>query len=220
MASVWTMLKYATTEDQLKLVSFITAETEELTKRKFKKLLEQDFELGKIDALHTAMRDKIKENNGIISEKRAVESNTKYFFITISFDPKIKLDKIKIFHKKFITKGCFNKCLGVLEQRGTPETNDIGKGVHAHYLVERNYISYKPFTMKRNIKKSCKNFVGNVESDKFVHFKACCEEFARDKQDYILKGKYGETKDKKQEGDKIFREKNNIEEYLGKPIFT
>jgi hypothetical protein len=216
--SVWTLGKLLPLQEQILFNELLVQEGKELTKRKIKKLLEQDFELGRIDELHTAMRDKIVENKAVIDDKHAVENNTKYVFITISFDPKVALDRVVNFHNKFIKKGCFSKALGVIEQRGTKEENNIGKGIHAHYLVQRDY-RYKISQLKRNVKKSCKRMVGNVESDKFVNFKNCCEEFARDKQDYIILEKYGDDKDKKQEGDRIFRENNNIEKYIGEIIF-
>lgn len=216
--SIWTLTELLSGEEKLKFVKLVGEETEELTKRKIKKLLEQDFQLDRMGNLHSAIKKKIEYNNFEIKDRSALESNTKYLFITISFRQDIGVDSINRFHHKFVKKGCFHKCLGVLEQRGTVEEDNIGKGLHAHYLVHRNY-KYKVSQLKRNVKDSAKKFVGNVNNENFIHFKYCCEEFAKDKQDYIINEKYGDTKDKKQEGDKIFREKKGIEKYLGEIIF-
>lgn len=217
--SIFSKLDDLDMDIKIHLMTVIQEESKELTRNQVKTILKQDAILGKsMHPEHNALEKLIRDNKEKIKMQNALNNKTLYSFITISFKPDAKINQIKKFNSKFITKACFTKCLGVIEQRGTPEKNNVGTGLHCHYLVERN-LKYKPTKMRVHVKDACKNLVGSIDNPNFVNFKVLSTEFAKDKQEYIIGTKYGEDKDKKQEGDNIYRSKNDIKEYYGEIIF-
>lgn len=190
-------------------------ESDELVRRKIKKILSQEFELERMGKFLKSIKDLEAQNAILLKEKQAFKKNNSHIFITINPKPSVELEEfMKVCHK-VAKKTCFSDTLYVFEQRGTTATCDIGKGFHCHLLVARN-LNYKPTKCIANMKQSLKKYVGNVNNQAQLNFMVVGPEFAKDKKDYILgKNKTGEGKDEKQLGDDIFRKNNLISAFYG-----
>ena len=192
-------------------------ELKELKKRKFKKILEQQYKLETLGKMMISLKGIEEKNNEQLRIKTAQAHNNLYLFITINPKPSIELDffKKKIF--KLVSRRLFDNCLYVFEQRGTT-VEEAGKGFHCHILAQRN-LNYKPFKVTECIKNSVKTLVNlkncttNLKKGTVLNVQYIGEEFAKDKREYLLGSKTGEGKDKKQEIDVIWRQKNNLKVY-------
>lgn len=101
-----------------------------------------------------------------------------------------------------------------IEQRGTVENNNIGKGMHIHLLFERA-LSYKPATIKRDLKSGFKKLFTNdklINHPEIFNFKKCGKEFAQKRLEYI-KGNKDDDKKLKCKADIIFRNKLNLKDF-------
>ena len=137
--SIFSKLDDLDMEVKIHLMTIIQEESKELTRNQVKTILKQDAILGKsMNPEHNALEKLIQDNKEKIKRQNALNNKTLYSFITISFKPDVKINQIKKFNDKFINKACFHKCLGVIEQRGSLEKNNVGTGLHCHYLVKRN----------------------------------------------------------------------------------
>jgi len=187
-------------------------EADDLIKRKFKKILGQEYLLEQGGAFQKQLKSIEHSNAFALKVQRAVKQHNTHLWITINPKPSIKLVDFVKFIAKISTKTCFTSCLYVFEQRGTSE-QDIGKGFHCHMLAKRN-INYKPCKCRDNVKNSCKKLVGNHNNKAQLQIVVIGEDFAKDKKDYILgKNKTGTDKAAKQDGDVIWRIKESIEPY-------
>lgn len=190
----------------------------EITEKMMKQAIMNEVKLGKGEQFLVKINNYIEEQKIELKKQTAKKHNNGYMFITINPKPSVQLkDFIKLL-KKISKKTCFEKCMYVLEQRGK-DSDEIGTGFHAHMLVQRN-LQYKPIKLKQNIQNSCKKIVGNIHNDNQLNIQTVGEEFAKDKQQYIIGDKTGDGKDKKQDMDKIWRKEQGIGKYLGKIIFT
>ena len=188
-------------------------ELDELTKRKMKKILEQEFQLQSLGSFHTGMANIIQDNALALKEQNAKRNNNGFVFITINPRPDVKLPMFRKKLEKLVNRKMFLKYLYVLEQRGSTET-EVGKGFHAHILAKR-CLSYKPSWVEKNIKNTCKGLC-DVNNAKLLNIQKIGEEFARDKKQYIMgQNKTGEGKNSKQEIDILWRKITGIPEYLG-----
>lgn len=190
-------------------------ESDDLVRRKIRKILSQEFELERMGSFLKKIKDLEAQNAILLKEKQAFKKNNSHIFITINPSPSVELaDFMKVCHK-VAKKTCFSDILYVFEQRGTTANCDIGKGFHCHLLCTRN-LNYKPAKCITNMKQSLKKFVGNVNNQAQLNFQVCGKEYARDKKDYILgKNKKGDGKDEKQLGDDVWRAKNLISAFYG-----
>lgn len=190
-------------------------ESEELIRRKFKKILGQEYELGRMGEFAVGLKQLEKQNEILIREQKASKRQNSHIFITINPKPTIELVKFLTVCHKIAKKTCFDDILYVFEQRGTIEGCDVGKGFHCHLLVKRN-LNYKPTKCITNVQNSCKNIVGNVKSGNQLNIKVIGPEFAADKKNYILgKNKTEEGKDVKQDADVKWRKSECIAEFYG-----
>lgn len=137
-------------------------------------------------------------------------------FITINPKPNIELS---LFIKKlnqFIKTKIFEDCLAVVEQRGLA-TEALGKGFHAHILFKRHTPlneGLPPTNIKRNVKQSWKKYC-EVTNPHILNIQFIGDDFAVDKYEYMMGTKTAEGKKDKQLGDVVWRQENNIPEYLG-----
>jgi len=196
-----------------KYLTLYKCELDELTKRKMKKILEQEFQLQSLGSFHTGLANIIEDNALALKEQNAKRNNNGYLFITINPRPDIKLPMFRKKLEKLVNRQMFLKYLYVLEQRGSTEP-DVGKGFHAHILAQRN-LAYKPSWCEKNIKNTCKGLC-DINNKNLLNIQKIGEEFARDKKQYIMgQNKTGEGKSPKQEIDILWRKITGIPEYLG-----
>lgn len=191
-------------------------ESKELIKRKFRKVLSQEFELERMGGFAQKLHQLQAQNHVLILEKRAIQNNNTHMFITINaWTSKVTLETFMKKCHKIAKKTCFSKCLYVFEQRGTIEKGDVGQGYHCHILVQRN-LKYKVCKCCDNVKYSAKNLVKNVKLTHLLNFQICGKEYAIDKKNYILgQNKTGENKDIKQEADIKWRTAEAINAFYG-----
>ncbi len=145
------------------------------------------------------------------TKTRAKNMGTLYLWLTISPDEK------KTTLEKFVSKlhqvsqrKMIKEFYYVIEQRGKEE-NEIGKGYHAHMLLERS-IDYRQDKFIKNLKNSFKTMT-NTEDFHLFNFYFIPDEFYDDKIEYMLGTKTGEEKDLKQKIDVLFRQKYNLSTY-------
>lgn len=180
-----------------------------------KRLVKMSYEAECLGEKYT----KLKQHETLLREKKknllAKEHNNGYVFITINPKPQVSLEEFDRQVRKAIGRNMFDGVCAVYEQRGTNE-EEIGKGFHAHILAKRN-LDYKPSKVANNLKNTFKS-VCDVNNPALLNIQHIGEDFAQDKQDYILGIKTGEGKSIKQELDVVWRLKNDIKEYLGEKI--
>lgn len=193
-------------------------ETDDLIRRKFRKILAQEYQLERSGTFLKIIRTTEARNTVLLKQNAAIKKCNTHIWITINPQPSVMLLDFLHFMNKIAKKTCFSKFLYVLEQRGTigdESKSNIGTGMHAHLLVERN-LNYKPCKCCDNIRNSAKKFVGNVKNNNQINIHVIGPDFAKDKRDYILgKNKTGEGKDEKQDADIIWRKANNIQPFYG-----
>lgn len=196
-----------------KYLTLYKCELDELTKRKMKKILEQEFQLQSLGTFHSGLADIIQDNALAIKELNAKRNNNGYVFITINPRPDVSFLIFRKKIEKLVNRKMFLKYLYVYEQRGTSNT-DAGKGFHAHILAQRS-LDYKPSWVEKNIKNTCKGLC-DVNNNKLLNIQKIGEDFARDKKIYIMgQNKNGEGKNQKQQLDIIWRNNLGIPSYLG-----
>ncbi len=196
------------------LAKTIKAAKAEFMKKRFQMIMKQEYELEQLGKVAKAMYNYEINNKKLLKEKLSKKKCNGYVWITINPKPDVTLQAFKKLIKKIVLKTCFTDYLAVLEQRGTIEEK-LGSGFHAHILFKRN-LNYKPAKCITNLKNSCKNYVGNINNQHQFNYKVIGEDFAKDKKIYILgQNKTGDGKQPKQAADRIWRQKENIDEYLG-----
>jgi len=188
-------------------------EADDLIKRKFRKILGQEYALERGGAFQKQLKS-IEESNAFnLLEQRAVKHHNTHLWITINPKTSVKLVDFVKSIAKISTKTCFTSCLYVFEQRGTSK-QDMGQGMHCHMLAKRN-LNYKPCKCRDNVKNSCKKLVGNINHKNQLQIVTIGEDFAKDKKDYILgKNKIStptNNKAAKQDMDVPWRVKNNLQ---------
>lgn len=188
-------------------------EYEDLRARTIRSTLTKELLLGYHSSL--APIQKYNESLGILlREQKADLARNLYIWVTINPKPSVTLPSFMKAVLKIVNKTCFKSPLLVFEQRGTKGT-EMGKGFHAHFLVQR-VLSYKPSKCVQNLRQSCSKLVGNVQSSSQLNIRFLDTAYARDKQNYILgQNKSAEGKDVKQEMDIIWRSAESIDAYYG-----
>jgi len=186
-------------------------EMDELTKRKIKQILEQQFTLGTLGNFNLSLKEIIETNKEKIKEQTAKEHNNGWLFITVSPKPTIKFRDFERKITKLVNRKMFTNVEYAYEQRSSDPTKF--HGYHVHILAKRNLL-YKPFNCKKNIKNTCKDLVGNLHSNQQLNIQVIGEDFASDKREYFTGVKTGEGKEQKQVVDKIWRDSLDI-----KPVY-
>lgn len=174
----------------------------EFKKRTIMRIMKKRYDAGKYLKELKAIEDQIPK-----PVKK--ESNLRdWVWLTISPKPDIELESFMKALDRSVHRKIWEKYYYVLEQRGTIEDDNLGKGFHAHLLLRRNPDTEYKHT-KRQMKNTFKNFC-NVDHDKVFYWKECREDFLDDKLEYITNIKTADGKEAKQEGDVIWRKNNNI----------
>jgi len=186
-------------------------EVAELRKRKIRHCLELQYQL---ETLGDFYKDIKRCEEGLKAElkvKTAKAHNNLYCWITINPKPTVPFSKFFEKVQKMVKRSIFTDALYVYEQRGV-DMETLGQGFHTHILAKRN-LNYKPSKVAKNVRNSCKQLVGNINSNNQVNIQFIGEEYAADKTEYILGAKTGDGKDIKQQMDIIWRKKNNLNVY-------
>lgn len=212
------ILGLALAEGENEMVLDIELELRELKKRKIRKILELEYELGSIDPVLAGLKKLETNLKQKLKVQTAEKHNNNYMWITINPKPSVALGEFRKVITRILTKTCFADVLACYEQRAVSK-EDLGKGFHVHILVKRN-LNYKPIKLKQNIKNSCKKIVGNINADYSINLQTIGTEFAKDKKQYILGEKYGKDdegnlKKDKQSMDDIWRKQEGINAYYG-----
>ena len=153
----------------------------------------------------------------LVKESHAGKNKNGYLFITINPKPGEDFQKCHKIIQKIVKKTCFTDYLYVVEQRGTIEEGNIGKGFQFHILTKRA-LNYNPTKCEQNVRNSTKK-ICDSKNNLICNIQKIGIEFAQEKVDYITeKNKTGEGKDKKQEkqdADKIFRKNLSLSPFYG-----
>jgi len=131
-----------------------------------------------------------------------------WIWLTVNPKPDIQLPNFVEVLAKLVKRKLFCDYYYVIEQRGTVEDDNLGKGFHAHLLLKRSPDKEYKAT-KRQVQNSFKNFC-DTKREAVFYWKECREDFLDDKMEYINSIKTGEGKDLKQKGDIIWRKANGL----------
>lgn len=189
-------------------------EIKELRRRKFRKLLEQRYELEQCGELLKSVKHEIDSNKQLLKEAIAKKHNNGWLWVTINPKPDVSLESLVKIAKKLQKRAFVDECMWVVEQRGHNEET-LGKGIHVHMLIKRK-LDYKPYKCMKYLRNGCKKIVGNINNDNHVFIKVIGDEYAKDKIMYMSPGgKNGDGKDKKQDMDVIYRKNQGLEPFYG-----
>lgn len=188
----------------------------QFTKKKIESIIKLEYDAELLGQKMIDIKEYEKEVKMTLKENIAKDHNNGYCFITINPSPEITLTQLQEKVEKFVKRNMFDKYRYVYEQRGSTEEN-MGHGFHAHILLKRN-LNYKPSKISVNTKNTFKG-ITQVDNPQILNIQHIGEDFAKDKDEYIDGVKTGEGKDKKQQIDKIFRKKNNLESVYGDQFF-
>ncbi len=180
----------------------------------YRKELKMRYELEQLGEQMKKLKDRQGGLRDQLKVKLSKEHNNGYIFITIN--PKWKKDtptsvEVSNFEKKiikFINRNFCVEASAVLEQRGTTE-KEAGRGTHAHIELKRN-LNYRPSDIIKGVKNTFKN-ICNVNKPELLTCQIHGEDYHKDKMEYIQGIKTGEGKQEKQEIDRSFREKYNLQ---------
>ncbi len=137
------------------------------------------------------------------------------YFVTVNPDSaKCNLGEFRSIVDSFIKKKTIKAAYWVYEQRGNVAESNIGSGYHTHILCICDTGQFV-----RNTTNSFKHVVGdNAPLEKVIHItRVKYHQFVVDKINYMSGGeKWSIDKQKKAQGDIMFREHNSISAYYAK----
>lgn len=180
----------------------------------YRKVLNMKFELETLGESMKAIKHKQENLRIQLKEKLAHEHNNGYLFITVNpkwTNQNADKEGVKNFEKhliKFINRNFIDEAWAVLEQRGDTELT-CGEGCHAHIELKRN-LNYRPSDIIKGVKNTFKKFC-DVNNPNLLTCQTHGEEYHLDKMEYIKGVKTGDGKQIKQEIDKTFRKKYNLQ---------
>lgn len=209
MSELFALIAAQPMEDFLELQKYYHQEKTDITKRKIKQILEQNYKLDSLGEFQSGLKKIIEDNDRKLKLKLAKEHHNGWVWITINPKPTIIFSEFKTKIEKLVNRKMFNGVEYAYEQRSIDE-NDI-KGYHVHILAQRN-LNYKPYNIKKNIKNTVKSLC-NVEDNRLCNIQIIGEDFAKDKEQYFKELKTGVGKAAKQLIDKIWRIKMGLKPY-------
>lgn len=186
--------------------AFASAKSD-FTKKKIMKVLNMEYELDRIKSLKNLRSYELD----LKAQQREIVKPHLCMFITINPKPDVALATFLTILHKYASRAMFSRTLYCVEQRGTIEDDNLGKGFHAHILCCRSN-GYPPNKIKKHTYNSFKHLVGN-ESAIDYGGRYC---IVANRQSYIVGSKKDPAKHPKQAGDVVWREKHSIEPYYGK----
>ncbi len=176
----------------------------------------RDYELALSEANKTKIKTILKKENTPPPAPDPAAAAT-YLFVTINPRADVPLPK---FIKKFETfrhSTIYADHCGVIEQRGTDASGNLGKGFHFHILFKRKTPlseGLPPTNIKQKIRNSFKNFT-NTKMNHLCNIQFVSTETAKEKLQYMLGVKLKSGKSVKQEGDRLWRPTVSISEFYG-----
>lgn len=138
-------------------------------------------------------------------------NDSTHVFLTITPREETTLVEIMKVMKKVTSKVWMKDYIYSIEQRGTVEEDNLGKGKHMHILFRKG--SEEPCKIIREVRNTCKHIIGNAQNCDFQFRTA---DKAKNYPNYIKGIKKDKEKEAKCEGDRIWRVKNNIEQFYEK----
>lgn len=185
-------------------------------KKKLESIIKMEYDADLLGVKMMKIKEYEQSVKVKLKEKTAKDHNNAFVFITINPNEATTLTQLQDKVEKFVNRNMFSSYRYVYEQRGSTEKN-MGQGFHAHILLKRN-LDYKPSKIALNTKNTFKG-ITNVDNPQILNIQHIGHDFAKDKDEYMTGVKTGEGKDKKQEIDKLFRKKNNLESVYGEEFF-
>lgn len=179
----------------------------EFTKKKIIKVIGLEYELDRIKSLKGLRTYELE----LKAKQREVVSPQRCMFITVNPKENVDLATFLTVLHKYANRAMFSRVLYTVEQRGTIEEGNLGKGFHAHLLCCRAN-GYPPNKIKKHTFSTFKHLVGSEASIDFGG-RYC---IVANREKYIVGAKKDPNKHAKQEGDKKWRLDNSIEPYYGK----
>ena len=134
-------------------------------------------------------------------------------FITISPQKDVSVKTLYDKTNKMVKNKTIESYLYVFEQR---EQEDVNKayGLHMHILIKHKFTKYSRFISQ--IKSTYSGVVGDVNNPRFIDIKYCKEmQDVYNMVEYMIGEKKDPIKQKKQNIDKLWRERWGIKEYYG-----
>lgn len=177
------------------------------------------YEIEKLEAESGKTNNQfLKEKYEYLKKLRAKTSNAHYAMISIRPQIDQKFDDFERFIHRVVKK-CWLKdnCLWVFEQKGESEA-EMGKGLHCHILFTLHGIKHGS---KQKSKKQCLDeLLTMIENEDWIlpqgiHIQTYPQKDKEKVHNYLLGKKAPEEKEKSQEFDAIYREKNNIKKSYG-----
>lgn len=199
-----------------------TQEKDKFLQQQIRKYIKMEYEMnpsalgeGAV-AIKTSVEEKGLEYKQYIADKH----NNKYAFVTINPPDKVSIKTFTEVVNHYVKRNIISKYCYVFEQRSAVE----GKyhGVHCHILLERN-LDYKPSKFKLNTQNTFKKIIKDPKNEHHLNIQIIGEQFAKDKQGYILEQKHGVVegikKSDKQVVDVSFRKLKSLQDFYGEIIF-
>ncbi len=132
------------------------------------------------------------------------------YFVTINPRKSIVLSKFMKVVNKYVKKKRIDDAIWCYEQRGTPQKENIGKGLHCHIMVksrDKDFIRNTRHSFKNVVKytKHNENKVCNI-------YRVLAKHIQNDKLRYIRGHKDTEEKIRKAQGDIVYRIRNDLDD--------
>jgi len=156
------------------------------------------------DAYCQGVLKSIKENG--YRQYQKLKSIDSFQWVTVNPKPETSFESFKKDVDKYVNQKHIEAAEYVYEQRGSND-DTMGQGFHVHLLVKTK--TNKADFEKRTRAKFSK-YCGN---DKHIYMKSCPLKFIKDKQAYMRGEKIEPGKETKCEIDKLWRIKNNLNQY-------
>lgn len=153
-------------------------------------------------------------NNPIFKAEKERQDKimTRYLFLTVNPEPSITLKMIIDITKKSVNKVWMKNYLYVYEQRGTT-IEEAGLKPHIHMIIDTD-IGKKRHEIIRELKNTFKKLC-DVNRNEFFNIRNIKDNHLKNYIKYITGRKKDEIKNIKQDVDKEFRKKYQLEPYYG-----
>ncbi len=200
--------------DDIEFPEISYTELQEVKKKAYKAVLDKEFRSYFLHKLENSP-EKISNDKDITweiqelmkskQEKQKSASSTHIFF-TVNARPEIRLQDLEQSFHKAMKKKWITEYHAVFEQRSELEAN-MGEGPHIHILVNRGT---EPSKARKELKNSFKN-VCDIDNPSIFNIQWRKDSGVVKALDYIKGLKKDSDKDKKMVIDKLWREKNSLQ---------
>jgi len=140
------------------------------------------------------------------------ESSADWVMVTVNPKADTPFDEFdKLIRKCLDKKWLHNNYLYSIEQRRSQETPDVPLGIHVHMLLATS--AHPPAHIKREIRNTFKNIVGNENNPHTINFKFIRDQDVVNTVGYLLGNKEDPEKQEKVEFDHLFRQSLGLLRY-------